>query len=263
MHKHVHEDWLMLHILNTQRRHEALCVLFVMISHMDERLMYGQADSGQGGLVMISNGQAGCGQRGLVVKGDGQADSGQRDLVVMGDGQADSGQRGLVVMGDGQADSGQRGLVVVGDGQANSGQRGLVIIGDGQANSGHKMTIKIDVYELNTRICDLSRYGTRFDPSDRQAVTMRPQTLDMLKGLYSCSSCQLESVQDCFVDVQRHMVLMLILRRIIVVHRSGVHGLPDPNALRSSQTVKPCSSFGRRAGIFACVTATAKISRSY
>ena len=52
MHKHVHEDWLMLHILNTQRRHEALCVLFVMISHMDERLMYGQADSGQGDLVL-------------------------------------------------------------------------------------------------------------------------------------------------------------------------------------------------------------------
>ncbi len=92
MHKHVHEDWLMLYILNIQRRHEALCVLFVMISHMDKRLMHGQADSGQGGLVMISNGQAGCGQRGLVVKGDGQADSGQRDLVVMGDGQADSGQ---------------------------------------------------------------------------------------------------------------------------------------------------------------------------
>ncbi len=82
-----------------------------------------------------------------------------------------------MVVGDGQAESGQRGLVVVGDGQANSGQRGLVIIGDGQANSGHKMTIKIDVYELNTRICDLSRYGTRFDPSDRQAVSlsaMRP-----------------------------------------------------------------------------------------
>lgn len=42
MHKHVHEDWPM---LNIQRQHEALCVLFVMISH-------GQADNGQGDLVL-------------------------------------------------------------------------------------------------------------------------------------------------------------------------------------------------------------------
>jgi len=51
---------------------------------------------------------------------------------------------------------------VISDGQANSGQRGLVVIGNGQADGGHKMIFIIDVYELNTRTCDLSRYGTTF-----------------------------------------------------------------------------------------------------
>ena len=102
----------------------------------------------------------------------------------------------------------------------------------------------IDVYEMNTRTCDLSRYGTRerpFYPSDRQAVSlsaMRLQTLCISTGRRAFTArVNSKSVQDCFGDVQRHMVVMLILQRNIVVHRSRVLGLHDPNALKSSQTV--------------------------
>ena len=61
----------------------------------------GQADSGQGDVVMKSGGQAGCGQGSLVAIGDGQSDSGQKgflNLEVMGKGQTDSRHRSLVMI---------------------------------------------------------------------------------------------------------------------------------------------------------------------
>ncbi len=115
-----------------------------------------------------------------------------------------------------------------------------------------KLISIIDVYELHTRTCDLSRYGTRerhFYPSNRQAVSLsaiRTETcISIDRGAFR-ARVNSRSVQVCFGGVQRHMITMLILQGNMVVHRSRAQEFPNSNAFKSSQTVlKPRSHSGR------------------
>ena len=79
-----------------------------------------------------------------------------------------------------------------------------------------KMVSIIDVYEMNTRTCDLSRYGTRerhFYPSDRQAVSLA-QAAWARCGSKPCVSRQVEGPLQLVSTRKAYRTALAVFRGI-------------------------------------------------